>query len=620
VWTALAIVLFGAAFATALGVVRAGRRRPLALAAPLAFATLIAFEAILLNLLSLWNAVDRLGVLVGHVVAVAGVALVAAFLDPPLRLDPGAAARGALRAVRRTAVPGILVAGMAALLVASAARYEPNNRDSMTYHLARVAHWIQNGSVAPYPTNINRQNLLSPGAEYLLLGLQVVSGTDRLANFVQLVAWLMLVCAAPPLARLAGAPRRLAPWAAVLVAALPMGVLQATSTQNDLVAAVAAVAIVITSSRFVHGAQGRWRGADATLLAVALASAAVVKVNALVATAPLLGVAAARTAIRAARGREAVRGIAVGLGLMLAVCAAVVGPVVPRQSGAEARWYREAYMYPMFGDLGDRVRNVLRGLARHVPVAQPLVAPDETDTQEWCSPGDVLCGPGPLRAHEDYAGNPVHVAIFAVAGLLVLVRRGAIPPRALAFAAMAATAWVLSRLTFRDNFWISRIETPAFVLGSTAATLWGARASGRWLPVARWGTIAAAVVAFAFGIRTAARNELRPPLDAPRSDPAATYYVSRPVFRPVHDAVLAAATELGCERVGLALGSDSYDYPLTWRAMQRGIAVRHLTGRDPWPCLVFTDQEAPSASRAAELGWRPTSVPFLYLNGAASAP
>jgi hypothetical protein len=41
----------------------------------------------------------------------------------------------------------------------------PNMYDSMTYHMSRVVHWIQNGSLAHYPTSIGRQLFLPPGAE-----------------------------------------------------------------------------------------------------------------------------------------------------------------------------------------------------------------------------------------------------------------------------------------------------------------------------------------------------------------------------------------------------------------------------------------------------------------------
>ena len=40
---------------------------------------------------------------------------------------------------------------------------------------------LQRGSVAPYDTNVYRQVIYAPGAEYLLLQLQAISGTDRLA-------------------------------------------------------------------------------------------------------------------------------------------------------------------------------------------------------------------------------------------------------------------------------------------------------------------------------------------------------------------------------------------------------------------------------------------------------
>src|SRR5262249_13186492 len=69
----------------------------------------------------------------------------------------------------------------------------PNNWDSMTYHLSRVEHWTQNKSIAYYPTNIPRQLHQNPGAEFVLLHLRLLSGSDRLFNLLQLFS--MVSCA-----------------------------------------------------------------------------------------------------------------------------------------------------------------------------------------------------------------------------------------------------------------------------------------------------------------------------------------------------------------------------------------------------------------------------------------
>ena len=61
----------------------------------------------------------------------------------------------------------------------------PNTNDALTYHMPRVVHWIQDRSVAFYPTHILRQLYLSPGSEFILLHFQILSGSDHLANFVQ---------------------------------------------------------------------------------------------------------------------------------------------------------------------------------------------------------------------------------------------------------------------------------------------------------------------------------------------------------------------------------------------------------------------------------------------------
>ena len=66
----------------------------------------------------------------------------------------------------------------------------PNNYDSMSYHMARVSHWVQNQNVAYFPTSIARQLYHNPMAEYLIVQLQLLSGGDWLANSVQFGAML----------------------------------------------------------------------------------------------------------------------------------------------------------------------------------------------------------------------------------------------------------------------------------------------------------------------------------------------------------------------------------------------------------------------------------------------
>jgi len=110
----------------------------------------------------------------------------------------------------------------------------PNTNDSLAYHMPRVMHWIQDRSVAGYPTAIERQIWNPPGAEYIILHFTLLAGSDRLANFVQWGSLLGSLVAASLVAACLGAGRRGQWLAAWLVLTIPMAILQATSTQNDL--------------------------------------------------------------------------------------------------------------------------------------------------------------------------------------------------------------------------------------------------------------------------------------------------------------------------------------------------------------------------------------------------
>ncbi|BCL35410.1 ArnT family glycosyltransferase [Nostoc sp. MS1] len=111
----------------------------------------------------------------------------------------------------------------------------PNNWDSMTYHMARVVHWIQNRSLAHYPTYYSAQLVHPPFAEIAILHLQILSGGDRFANLVQVFSMIGSIIGASLIAKQLGADKRGQIFATVFCATLPMGILQSSSTQNDYV-------------------------------------------------------------------------------------------------------------------------------------------------------------------------------------------------------------------------------------------------------------------------------------------------------------------------------------------------------------------------------------------------
>lgn len=111
----------------------------------------------------------------------------------------------------------------------------PNTWDSMDYHMPRVLYWIQNRTVEFYPTHFASQNQLAPGAEYIVMHLQLLGGSDRLANFVQWYAMIGCMVASAHLCARFGLGRTPALCSALFIATIPMGILEASSTYVDYV-------------------------------------------------------------------------------------------------------------------------------------------------------------------------------------------------------------------------------------------------------------------------------------------------------------------------------------------------------------------------------------------------
>jgi len=131
------------------------------------------------------------------------------------------------------------VSVFAAGTLASALLYPIVNFDSLTCHAARVFFWLQNRSVAAYPTSFGPQLFEGPLGAYFVLNLKALAlGSDRLANLVQWFSYLFSMIAVSLVAMRLGATRRGQQAAVLAAATVPMAVLQASTTQNDLNVAV----------------------------------------------------------------------------------------------------------------------------------------------------------------------------------------------------------------------------------------------------------------------------------------------------------------------------------------------------------------------------------------------
>jgi hypothetical protein len=140
-------------------------------------------------------------------------------------------------------------------------RYLPSNSDSLVYHLARVEHWIENRTVAPFATHYLPQVEFAPLAEYTQAQLHLLGGTDRFDAVVALLAAAVTVIGVSELARMLGANRSVQIAAAVVCATIPPFVLLATSTENDVFAAAVGMALLIVLLGQSGGAGWPWRAA-----------------------------------------------------------------------------------------------------------------------------------------------------------------------------------------------------------------------------------------------------------------------------------------------------------------------------------------------------------------------
>jgi len=159
-------------------------------------------------------------------------------------------------------------------------RLTPHEWDSMTYHLARVGYYLEHGNLRYYDATFWAQVVHPQNSAILLSFVMVMSDlNENLTQIVQYLAYGVCVVAVYGIGRQIGNSRIEALFSAVVFGLLIEGILQATTTQNDM---VIAATIGIATYHLLAARQVRWQ-VHLALAGVAIAFALGVKSAVLVA-------------------------------------------------------------------------------------------------------------------------------------------------------------------------------------------------------------------------------------------------------------------------------------------------------------------------------------------------
>jgi 4-amino-4-deoxy-L-arabinose transferase-like glycosyltransferase len=351
----------------------------------------------------------------------------------------------------------------------------PNNFDSMTYHLGRMVHWIQNQTVAHYPTHIQRQLYSGSWPGFALTQLYLLSGGDQLLNLVQWGSMVGSVVGTSLIAEELGGDRRAQLFTAVVCATIPVGILQAASTQTDYVTAFWLVCFTYFGLVTLHNRMA-WTYVPA--IGASLGLALLTKTTAYVYAFPF-GLWLVLSGIRQLRlkvWQPMVVAGAIALSLNL---------------GQFQRNY--SLFGSLFGPTGQNnkifsipilISNVLRNLAVHlstpvrpinlaiikvIAAIHAVLGVDPSDPRTTNPPGQKFDLQS-LINHEDLAGNLVHLLLFFICVLAFILYRRRLQQR-------TQLLWTLYLLTIVAGFilfcvtviwspWRSRLHLSLFVLAA----------------------------------------------------------------------------------------------------------------------------------------------------------
>ena len=499
-----------------------------------------------------------------------------------------------------TRMEAIFISGLGiilALILLVALLSPANTSDSLQYHMSRVVHWAENHNLAHYPTAYEPQLLHPIMAELAILNLRLLWENDQLANLVQWFSMLLAFVGVSSLVSILGSGRKAQMAAVAFAASLPMGILQASSTQNDYVTALwlTILAVMVILARQPE------RGIEAPLsIGAALGLGMVTKGIFYPYAIPFMlwlflhWLKEGKWSLVLKRGILIVSIVLIlNLGYWVRNFHTFGGPLGPSD------WVSDMTAWGGFKSLAARlVENITHNFA----------PPDQPSTQWMLATfRTVFKNADPSVEefkliwrwnHEDYAGNPLHMFLIAAATLILLIlmlKKRLIKPDMVWFTCAALGSFVALAWVVHYDPYGGRFQLPFFVI---CAPLFGivCEKTGGWrlsTGAAFFCLLAALPWVFFNRTRPLIALEDNPGEFAVRPlpymgyteigsiltvDPETILFANWRYLQKPYSRITQALKDTDCKKIGLRIDSHDIEYAFWWllEAPQNGMRLENL--------------------------------------------
>ncbi|MEH2197041.1 ArnT family glycosyltransferase [Nostoc sp.] len=465
----------------------------------------------------------------------------------------------------------------------------PNNWDSMDYHMSRVAHWIQNHSIAHYPTNYTPQLYQNPWSEFVILHFQILSGGDYFANLVQWFSMIGCIIAVSLIAKKLGADVRGQVFSAVVTATIPMGILQASSTQNDYVLSfwVVCLAYYLLSAIQAETSDilmNSFKIGSSIGLAILSKGTAYFYIFPFLIWFGLFQIKRFRWKVWKPALIVGSLSLLLNIGHYLRNYNLFASPL-----GEPGNYSNEVY------GINILFSNVLRNIALHIGtpvglwngIANRLIQiihifigvdvndPRITFSKTFFVPGGwSTIG---ISGNENSAGNLVHLVLIIICMIIFMNRKEIRKQRDLSDYLIAAiSTFIIFCYFVKWQAWNSRLHLPFFVLLSPFL--------GIVLSKLKKQKIAIIIVIFLLisSLPWVFLNRFRPIIDSNNIFQVSRieqYFTNRPYLKTTYAGAVEFLNSKKCSNIGLSMGNDPWEYPfwVLWRQNNQEIVkIQHI--------------------------------------------